>query len=142
MVASLPSRNQLLVIAVKIYAKLSSKVFWSFPLCLIFLCYNKYFITNWRSGHPEVFYKRRALRKFAKFTRKHLCLSLFFDKIAHCRSATGLVWPQQRYFLVNFENFLRIPFSQKTFSLQITSNYSSINNSGRKLANRIVNYDR
>ena len=43
---------------------------------------------------------------------------------------------------MKFANFLRTPFSKKTFFLQITSNYSSVNNSGRKLASRIVNYDR
>ena len=39
---------------------------------------------NWRL---EVFYKRSILRNFAKFTRilKHLCQSLFFDKVAGLR---------------------------------------------------------
>ena len=34
---------------------------------------------NDRSSLPEVFYKKGALRHFAKFTGKHLCLSLFFN---------------------------------------------------------------
>ena len=47
-----------------------------------------------------------ALRNFAKFTGKHLCQSLFLNKVA------GL-W--DRCFLVNFRKFLRTPFSQNTF---------------------------
>ena len=31
---------------------------------------------------PELFCKKRFLRHFAKFTRKHLCQSLFFNKVA------------------------------------------------------------
>ena len=35
-----------------------------------------------RNSHPEVFYKKGVLRNFEKFTGKHLCQSLFFDKVA------------------------------------------------------------
>ena len=35
-----------------------------------------------RSSLQEVFYKEGVLRSFAKFTRKHLCQSLFFNKVA------------------------------------------------------------
>ena len=38
-----------------------------------------------RSSHPEVFCKKDVLRNFAKFTGKHLCLSVFFNKIAGLR---------------------------------------------------------
>ena len=31
-----------------------------------------------RSSRPELFCKKSVLRNFAKFTRKHLCQSLFF----------------------------------------------------------------
>ena len=34
---------------------------------------------------PEVFYKKGVLRNFAKFTGKHLCQSLFFNKVAGLR---------------------------------------------------------
>ena len=34
--------------------------------------------TCFRSNRPGVFYKKGALKNFAKFTRKHLCQSLFF----------------------------------------------------------------
>ena len=30
----------------------------------------------------EVFYKKGVLKNFAKFTRKHMCQSLFFNKVA------------------------------------------------------------
>ena len=38
-----------------------------------------------RSSRPEVFCKNRVLRNFAKFTGKHLCQSLSFDKVASLR---------------------------------------------------------
>ena len=39
---------------------------------------------------PGVFCKKRILTNFAKFTGKHLCQSLFFNKVAGLRSATLL----------------------------------------------------
>ena len=33
-------------------------------------------------SRPEVICKKGALENFAKFTRKHLCQSLFFNKVA------------------------------------------------------------
>ena len=30
---------------------------------------------------PEVFYKKKVLRNFAKFTGKHLCQSRYFNKV-------------------------------------------------------------
>ena len=35
-----------------------------------------------RSSHPGVFCKKGALKNFAKFTGKHLCQSLFLNKVA------------------------------------------------------------
>ena len=35
-----------------------------------------------RSSCPEVFCKKVVLRNFAKFTGKHLCQSVFFNKVA------------------------------------------------------------
>ena len=34
---------------------------------------------------PEVFYKKGVLRNFAKFTGKHLCQRVFFNKVAGLR---------------------------------------------------------
>ena len=39
-------------------------------------------ISNIESSRPEVFCKNGALRNFSKFTGKHLCQSLFFNKVA------------------------------------------------------------
>ena len=47
-------------------------------------------LVNDRSSCPEVFCKKGVLRNFAKFTGKHLCQSLFFDKVAGLRPATLL----------------------------------------------------
>ena len=37
------------------------------------------------SSRREVFYGKGVLRNFAKFTGKHLCQSLFFNKVAGLR---------------------------------------------------------
>ena len=43
-----------------------------------------------RSNRPEVFCEKGFLRNFVKFTGKHLCQSLFFNKVAGLRPATLL----------------------------------------------------
>ena len=75
-----------------------------------------------RSSRPEVFCKKGVLRNFAKFTEKHLCQRLFFNKVARLRPATLLkkrLWYKatllkkrswHRCFPVNFVKFLIIPF--------------------------------
>ena len=63
------------------------------------------------SSRPEVFCKKSVLRNFTKFMGKHLCQSLFFNKVAGLRHATLLKkgrW--HRCFPVNFVKFLRTPF--------------------------------
>ena len=64
-----------------------------------------------RSSRPEVFCKKGVLRNFTKFKGKHLCQSLFFNKVAGLRPATLLkkrLW--HRCFPVNFAKFLRTSF--------------------------------
>ena len=61
---------------------------------------------HYRSSRPEVFCKKVVLKNFAKFTRKHLFQSLFFNKVAGLRTATLL---KKRPWNVNFEKFLRRP---------------------------------
>ena len=39
-------------------------------------------ITYYRSSHQRCSVRKDALRNFTKFTRKHLCQSLFFNKVA------------------------------------------------------------
>ena len=64
-----------------------------------------------RSSRPELFCKKGVLRNFTKFTGKHLCQGLFFNKVAGLRPATLLKKrPWHRCFPVNFTKFLRKPF--------------------------------
>ena len=66
-----------------------------------------------RSSHRRCSLRKGVLRKFAKFTRKHLCQSSFFNKVAGLRPATLLkkrLW--HRCFPMNFA---KIPF-WNTFS--------------------------
>ena len=70
-----------------------------------------------RSSRPELFCKKGILRNFPKFSGKHLCQGLFFNKVAGLRPGTLLkkrLW--HRCFAVNFAKFLRIPFLQNTSS--------------------------
>ena len=58
-----------------------------------------------------MFCSKDVLRNFAKSTGKHLCQSLFFNKVASLRPATLLkkrLW--HRRFPVNFAKFLRATF--------------------------------
>ena len=48
-------------------------------------------INYYRSSRPEVFCKTGVLKYFTKHKRKHLCQSLFFNKVADFRdSGTGV----------------------------------------------------
>ena len=75
-----------------------------------------------RSSRLEVFCKKGVLRNLTKFTGKHLCQSLFFNKVAGLRAATLLkkrLW--HRCFPVNFVKFLRTPFYTEHLFTQNTS---------------------
>ena len=68
-----------------------------------------------RSSHQRCFVRKGILRNFEKLTGKHMCQSLFFNKVAGLRAATLLkkrLW--HRCFSVNFAKFLRTPFFQNT----------------------------
>ena len=74
--------------------------------CILLSCHVRV-----RSSRQEVFCKKGALRNSTKFIGKHLCQSLFFNKVAGLRPATLLkkrLW--HRCFLVNVAKFLRTPF--------------------------------
>ena len=58
-----------------------------------------------RTSHRRCSIEKVALKKFTKFIGKHLCQSLFFNKVAGLR---------HRCFPVDFANFLRTPYLQKT----------------------------
>ena len=85
----------------------------------------EYVETMYRSIRPEVFFQKGVLRNFAKFTGKHLCQSLFFNKVAGLKAmaqtlretGTGETLAQVtkrlwQGFPVNFVKFLRAPFLQ------------------------------
>ena len=80
-----------------------------------FLLFSFYWVSPMsriRRSRPEVSCKKGGLKNFTKFTRKHLCHSLFFNKVAGLRQVTLLkkrLW--HWCFTVNFAKFLRTPFS-------------------------------
>ena len=60
-----------------------------------------------RSSHRRCSIKKYALKNFAKFTGKHLCQSLFFNKLLKKR-----LW--HRCFPVNFPKFSRTSYLQNS----------------------------
>ena len=53
-----------------------------FGVLLVFFCEE---LLRDRSSHRRCSVRKGVLRNFAKFTGKHLCQSLFFDKVAGLR---------------------------------------------------------
>ena len=47
-------------------------------------------VNNFQRQSLEVFYRKGVFKNFAKFTGKHLCQSLFFDKVAGLQLTTLL----------------------------------------------------
>ena len=61
-----------------------------------------------RSSRPELFCKKGVLRNLAKFTGKHLCQSLFFNKVAGLRPAILLkkgLWRKPPATAWTYQNF-------------------------------------
>ena len=80
---------------------------WKIVFCLIVHSTN----SNFRSSRPEVFCRKGALKNFPKFTGKHLCQSLFYNKVAGLGSSTLFKKrPWHRCFPLNFAEFLTTPF--------------------------------
>ena len=74
-------------------------------------------LVNNYSGSPEeatgVLQKKSVLKNFTKFTGKHLCWILFFNKVAGLRPAAVVKKTlQHRCFPENFVKFSRTPFLQ------------------------------
>ena len=96
-------------------------------LCLVFFSPN---LENIEAATRRVLFKKGVLENFARFTGKHLCHSLFFNKVAGLRPTTLLkkrLW--HRCFLVNFAKFLRAPFLHNTYGrllLIITLSFSKL----------------
>ena len=80
---------------------------------LLFEYYSHFSST--RSNHQRCSIQIGVLRNFTKFTGKHLCQSLFFNKVTGPRPATLLkkrLW--HKCFPVKFTKFLRTPFLQSS----------------------------
>ena len=72
-------------------------------------------VNIFRNSHQRCSIIKDVLRNFARFAGKHLCQSLFLNKVAGPWSATLLrkrFW--NRCFPANFVKFLRTPFLQNT----------------------------
>ena len=70
---------------------------------------------QYRRNHQRCSVERGVLGNFATFTGKHLCQSLFFNKVGGLRPAAlskKTLW--HTCFPVNFEKFQRTPFLQKS----------------------------
>ena len=63
-----------------------------------------------RGSCAGVFCKKGVLRDFAKFTGKHLCQSLFINKVADQGRQLYLKRDPAQVFPVNFAKFQRTPF--------------------------------
>ena len=62
-----------------------------------------------------MFYKKSVFKNFSKFTRKHLCWSLFLNKVPGLKPSTLLRKRlRRRYFPVNFAKFLGTSLLQNT----------------------------
>ena len=59
-----------------------------------------------------MFCKKGVLRNFIKFTGKHTCQSLFFNKVVAAALLKKRLW--HRSFPVNFAKFLRTPFFHRS----------------------------
>ena len=81
-----------------------------------------------RSSHQRCSIKNCFLENFVKFTGKHLCQSLFFNKVAYLRPATLLkTRPWYSCFPVNFEEFWGTPFLQITFGRLLLNDRDFVN---------------
>ena len=66
-----------------------------------------------RSSHQRCSVRKDVLRNFTKFTGKHLCQILFYNKVTGPEPATLLkTRPWHRYFLMNFAKFPRTLFQR------------------------------
>ena len=72
---------------------------------------NTYLYAIIRNSRRRWSVRKGVLRNFAKFTAKHLCQSIYFNKVSGLRFATLLkqrLW--HMCFRMNLARFLRVPF--------------------------------
>ena len=65
-------------------------------------------MTTSRNSHQSCSLRKGVLRNFVKFTGKHPCRSLFFNKVVEKELFKKRLW--RMCFPVNFAKFLRTPF--------------------------------
>ena len=87
-----------------------------------------------RSSQRRCFVRRGVLRDFTKSTEKHLCQSLFFDKVA---GSFIRLW--HRCFSVNFVKFLGTSFLQNTSGRLLLHAVHNILKSKLRLEELILN---
>ena len=79
--------------------------------CSLQILINLYRSITFRGSRPDMSSKKGVLTSFTKFTGKHLCQSLFFNKNAVLSPATLLkkkLW--HRCFPANSVKFIKTPF--------------------------------
>ena len=86
-------------------------------------------LTSRQKQLPEVFYEKVVLVNFAKFTGKHLCQNLFFNKVAVLRPA-GLLEKETlaqvfscEFCEINKNNFFTEHFHATDFTTNVTFLY-------------------
>ena len=79
---------------------------------------------NPRSSHQKRSMKKGVLRNFTNFTGKHLCQSLFFNKVDKKKFIKKRLWC--RCFPVNFAKFPRTPFLQSTSGRLFLESFPSL----------------
>ena len=79
-----------------------------------------------RSIHPEVFYEKSALRNFEKFTGKHLCQSLFFNKVAGLRPVSLLKKTLAQAFFCEFCKIFKDTFRYRIPLMAASVNISDV----------------
>ena len=83
-----------------------------------------------RSSRPDVFCKKGVLRNFTKFTGKHLCQSLYFNKVAGLRpEACNFIKIEAlaRVFSCEFGEFSKNTSSYRTPSVTASAQFSDDN---------------
>ena len=97
----------------------------------IFTYLQNFRLLKYRSSHQKCSVRKGVLRNFAKFTWKHLCQSLFLNKVAGLRLATLLKKRiSHRCFHENFAKFLRTTtfFHRIPLAATLANNNTQMNN--------------
>ena len=69
---------------------------------------SKRILASDRSSCLDMFCKKGVLENFAKFTKKHLCRTFFFNKVAAWKPVTlSKMRPRYMCFTMNFVNFYK-----------------------------------